>query len=195
MHKSPLRPNKSKILEKKRAKLTKSLIEAADRIKLKKLRIDSNPKVRRLRFMYFIEEFDNVLKMLTTTKDILSEYPTITSPSSKHEYVKNVVFTLLNSFVDLDAKQCIKQSNNNGIVALELLISYCARVTPSDVLRCEDAFNVTRQYANESATKYIARFRDAKLLAKSVGVIYAETKLIDKFLNSICLGTKYAISV
>ena len=190
-----MRPNKFKIIEKKSARLTKKLIEAADRIKLRKLKIDSNPKNRRLRFMYFIEEFDNVLKMFTATKDILSDYPTITSPSTKYDFVKNVVFTFLNSFVDLEAKQCIKESNNDGIVAIELLKAYCARVTPQDAMRCEDSFNNTRQYSNESATKYIARFRDAKLLAKSVGFNPTETKIIDKFLNSMCLGTKYAVTV
>lgn len=144
--------------------------------------------------MYFVEEFNNILKMFTATQQILSNYPTITPPVGKYDFVKYVILTLLNSFINLEGKQCIKDANSNGISVLELLRSYCARIKPLDVIRCKEAFNSTRQYPNELTTKYIARFCDAKLLAKSVGVIYTEEKLIDKFLNSMSPNTKCSLA-
>ena len=44
-------------------------------------------------------------------------------------------------------------------------------------------------------TKYIPRFRDAKLLAKSVGMTYSQKEIIDKFLNSLYRSTLYASSI
>ena len=76
----------------------------------------------------------------------------------------------------MKSKNVIKAVLNNGIQALRFLQIECARVTPNDVIHCENTFNSTRQYANELATKYIARFKEARLLTRSVGVISNPTK-------------------
>ena len=44
----------------------------------------------------------------------------------------------------------------------------------------------------ESATKYITQFRNAKLLAKSVGIEVEESLLINKFLVSISMDRRYS---
>ena len=56
-------------------------------------------------------------------------------------------------------------------------------------------FNTTQIQQTESATKYIKRFRNAKLLAKSVGVEIEETTLIDKFLMSMSQDRRYGYVV
>ena len=184
--------NKIKKDERKRSKLTSRLISAADKIKIKKFRIDPNPRNRRLKFMQFVEEINNVLSMSYKTEYILKSYPTISVPDKKHDYVSQSFFIFLSSFVDLEAKSVIEQAGNNGIKAIQLLQAYCARSTPQDKLTIEEGFNNTKQYSNETASKYISRFRDALLLAKSVGVKYNDQLLIDKFLNSMATSNKYA---
>ena len=185
--------NREKLAEKKKAQLTKRIIEAADRVKLRKLKLDPDPKNRRLKFMNFVEDVGNILKMFAQTKNILAVYPEIQEPLPKYEYAKEALFTLLHSFVDLDGKGVIEAANMDGIVALTLLQSYCARITPQDRINCQKAFEMMSQYPNESASKYIIRFRDTKLLAKSVGKKYEEGEVIDKFLNSMHMGMiKYA---
>ena len=95
----------------------------------------------------------------------------------------------------MESKQIIKAALNNGIQALRFMQTECARVTPNDVIRCENMFNSTRQYANELAAKYIARFQEARLLARSVGVMLNPTKSIDTFLDSLSKDSRYAYVV
>ena len=81
----------------------------------------------------------------------------------KHQHASFAIFTLLNTYADLEAKRVIKESDNDGIEAIRMLRDYCARITPQDQCRCEESFNATKQFVNETASKYIVRFRDATL--------------------------------
>ena len=68
--------------------------------------------------------------MFTQTRNILADYPEIQEPPPKYQSAKEVLFMILHSFVDLDGKGVIEAANMDGIVALTLLRSYCARNTP-----------------------------------------------------------------
>ena len=71
----------------------------------------------------------------------------------------------------------------------------CARITPQDTVRIEEKFNNTGIEPNKNATSYIRRFRDARLLAKSVGMTIKDSKLIDKFLLSMSQNKRYFLTV
>jgi len=73
--------------------------------------------------------------------------------------------------------------------------SRCAGTTPEDTICVEKLFNTTQILQTESTTRYIVRFRNAKLLAKSVGVEIEETTLIDKFLISMSHDRRYGYVV
>ena len=178
--------------EKLRVRLTKKLIEAADKVDLRKLKIDHNPKNRRIKFMHFIENIINIFALFSAIEHVIRNYPTIAELQEKYSHFSFAIFTILNICVDLEAKEVIKESNTEGIMAIHMQRDYCARITPQDQCRCEEAFNSTKQFTNETTSKYIGKFRDAKLLAKSVGTVYNNSKLIDKFLNSIHPQSKYA---
>ena len=64
--------------------------------------------------------------------------------------------------------------------------------TPHDTLTYNNYFTNVRQLNNESAISYISRFRDAMLLATSVGNSYSEGELIDLFLNGVNRDSKYS---
>ena len=145
--------------------------------------------------MIFIEDLTVLFAMFSATSKILLTYPDLTQFDLKHEWASASLFTVLNSLVDLEAKGVLKDAQNDGIKALYLLQQYCARITPQDKINYENYFNSTKQGQSESVTKYIPRFRDAKLLAKSVGVTYSQTQIIDKFLNSLHRSTLYASSI
>ena len=66
-----LKPNKRKILERKRTKLTKDLLDAANKTNFMRFRMDSNPRMRRLKYMRLVEEIENIFSMFEATKNIL----------------------------------------------------------------------------------------------------------------------------
>ena len=54
--------------QKKRIKLSKNLIKTASAMNVKKLKMDVNPRNRRLKFMNFIEEIATILKQYVATE-------------------------------------------------------------------------------------------------------------------------------
>ena len=138
------------------------MIDAANKIKFFKLKMDDNQRARRLKFMIFIEDLTVLFAMFSATSNILQDYPELNKFAPKHEWASASLFTVLNSLVDLEAKGVLKEANSDGIQALHLLQQYCARITPQDRINYENHFNSTKQGQAETVTKYIPRFRDAK---------------------------------
>ena len=167
------------------------MIKNAARIKFQALKLDTDPKSTRLTFMYFIEDLSNLLDMFHQTSNILAKYPEVTYPSEKYLYAKKSLFTLINSYSNSEVKRIIKDTYGDGCKALKLLQSRCARTTPEDTIRVEHLFNTMHIQQTENATRYIKRFRNAKLLAKSVGVEIQGPNLIDKFLMSMAHDRRY----
>ena len=190
-----IRKNKERKLEKKATKLAASLIKNASRTNFRKLKIDNNPKVTRLHFMYFIEDLQNLLDMVYQLRNILQRYPEIQLPTEKHKYAKKSLFTLINTYSNSEVKSIIKEVHGDGCKALKLLQVRCACITPQDTVRIEEKFNNTRIEPSENATSYIWQFRDAQLLAKSVGMVITESNLIDKFLLSMTTNKKYFLTI
>ena len=126
---------------------------------------------------------------------MLHKYPKIQPPHKKHEYANKGLDTLINAYASSEVKSIIKESYGDGCTSIQLLQSRCARITPQDTARIEDKFHNTKIEPNESATIYIRRFRDARLLAKSVGMKNESSKLIDKFLLSMRGNKKYYLIV
>ena len=184
-----------KKFEKKATALATDMIKNAARTGFPKFRLDNNPKLTRLKFMYFIEDLQNLLDMFHQTKPILRHYPDVTEPALKHSYATKSLFTFINSYSSSEIKRIIKPTYGDGLQAIKLLQARCARVTPQDTIRIEEVFNSTRIELNETATQYIKRFRDARLLAKSVGMEIQRTKLIDKFLMSMRHNQRYRLTV
>ena len=117
----------------KQAKLTKKLIEAADRVDMQKLKLFRvSARGRRLKFMHWIGDATNLFHMFTYTKNILLAYPRITRISKL--YVNAAVYTFINSFIDLEGKNVIKGVIGDGHTALILLQKYCARDTNDDIV-------------------------------------------------------------
>ena len=82
---SNLKKKASKFSQTKQAKLTKCLIEAADRINLRKLKlIQISARGRRLKFMHWIGDTTNLLHMFTHTQKILENYPHIHKPQKQY---------------------------------------------------------------------------------------------------------------
>ena len=171
------------------------MIKNAARVKFTALKLDHNPRTTRLRFMYFIEDLENLFDMFYQTKPILLNYPLINCPEKKYDYAKKAVFTFINSYTGSEVRRIIKETYGDGCHALKLLQTRCARNSPEDTIRIEERFNTTQIQMNETATKYIKRFRDAKLMAKSVGMELSEEKLIDKFLMSLLPNPRYSATV
>ena len=181
---SKLKKKSSNYTKFRQAKLTKKLIEAADRINVRQLKLFRiTARARRLKYMHWIGDVINLLDMFPQMNHILLRYPTIQKPSK--EYINGALYTFINSFIDLEGKNVIKESLSDGYSALLLLQKYCARITNADILTCEENFNNTKIFATENATKFISHFHDAYLLARSVGSRLERGKLIDKFLLSM----------
>ena len=144
--------------------------------------------------MYFIENLQNLLDITYQLKHVLNTYPPIKYPKSRYSYANKSLFTLVNTYANTEAKSIIKESYGNGCEAILLLQARCARITPQDTLQIEEKFNNTHIEPNETATQYIRRFRDAKLLAKSVGMKIEPSKLIDKFLLSMRFNKRYILT-
>ena len=145
--------------------------------------------------MYFIEDLTNLLEMFHETFQILTNYPAINDPTSKYDYARKSLFTLINLYSNSEVKRIIKSTYGDGRHALKLLQARCARATPDDAVRLERTFNTTQIQPTETATKYIKRFRNAKLLAKSVGIDVDGPQLIDKFLVSMVLDSWYCTTI
>ena len=77
--------NKSRSVAKKRTKLIKNMIDAANKIKFFKFKLDSNPQTRRLKFMIFIEDLIVLFAMFSATNRILLNYPLLSPFASKHD--------------------------------------------------------------------------------------------------------------
>ena len=153
----------------RQARLTKKLIEAADRVNAQKLKLfQVSARGRCLKFKQWIRDITNLLHMFTCTQNILLNYPRITDIPKP--YINAAVYTFINSFVELEGKNVIKGVIGNGHDALILLQTYCARVTNDNILSCVHNFNNTKIFPSESAVCYIARFHDAYLSAQSVGL-------------------------
>ena len=101
---------------------------------------------------------------------------------------------MVNTYANTEVKSIIKESYGNGCEAILLLQARCARITPQDTVRIEEKFYNTHIEPNKTATQYIRRFRDAKLLAKSVGIKIEPSKLIDKFLLSMRFNKRYILT-
>ena len=99
--------------------------------------------------MIFIEDLSNLFSIFRATKTVLASYPEIIKPVGRHAYVPEPIFTMVSSFLDLEANNIIKDFPGDGIGALRALQSACARTTPQDVIRCEHLFSSTRMYATE----------------------------------------------
>ena len=91
--------NKKKSIEKKKTKLTKKLIDAADSINLRNLKIDANPKSRRLKFMYFVEDVTNISSVFDKTVDIMKDYPVLTWLAALKEYVSFELFVFISAHI------------------------------------------------------------------------------------------------
>ena len=170
---------------KKAFSLATKMIKQASRVNFQRLKLDNDPRSTTLIFMYFIEDLTNLLDMFHETFKILTDYPTINDPTSKYDYARKSLFTLINSYSNSEVKQIIKSTYGDGCQSLKLLQARCARATPNDAIRLERTFNTTQIQPTETATKYIKHFSNAKLLAKSVGIDVDCTHLIDKFLVSM----------
>ena len=133
--------------------------------------------------MHWIGDVTNLLDMFCQMNQILFKYPTIQKPSK--EYVNGAIYTFISSFINLEGNNVIKASLSDGHSALLLLQKYCVRITNADILTCEENFNNTKIFSTENATKFISRFHDSYLLARSVGSYLENGKLIDKFLLSM----------
>ena len=101
------------------------------------------------------------------------------------------MFTFINAYPNSKVTRIIKITYGDLCEALRLSQGRCARVTPDDAVRLERNFNSTQIQHTESATKFITRFRYAKLLAKSVGIDIEDSLLIDKFLVLISSNKHY----
>ena len=161
------------------------MIKQTSRVNFHKLKLDNYSRSTILIFMCFIKDLTNLLDMFHETHQILSNYPSILEPQSKHSYAKKSLFTLINSYSNLEVKRIIKSTYENGCKAIILLQPRCAQATPDDAVRLERTFNSTQIQPMENATKYIKRFRNARLLAKSIGIDNEGETLIDKFLVSM----------
>ena len=171
------------------------MIKQASRVNFHKLKLDNDPRSTRLIFMYFIEDLTNLLDMFHETYQILSNYPKVQEPKKKYMYAKKSLFTFVNSYANSEVKRIIKTTHGNGCQAILLLQARCARATPDDTIRLERNFNSTQLQPTENATKYIKRFRNARLLAKSVGIEVEEKTLIDKFLVSMGSDKRYSTTI
>ena len=142
-------------------KLANNLIKNASRTNFKKLKLDNNPKMTQLQFMYFIEDLQNLFDMVYQLKNILKNYPKIQSPTNKYQYAKRNLSTLINTFSNSEVKSIIKDVHGDGCKELKLLQVRCACITPQDIVRIEEKFNNTQIEPSENATSYIQKFRDA----------------------------------
>ena len=133
--------------------------------------------------------------MFHETFHMLNDYPNIQVPLTKCSYAKKSLFTLINSYSNSEVKRIIINTFGDGCKAFRLLQARCARATPDDKVRLERKFNITQIQPTETATKYIKRFRNAKLLAKSVGIDIDEPNLIDKFLVSMTSDKRYSTTI
>ena len=149
----------------------------------------------RLQFMYFIKDLQNLFDMVYQLKNILKNQSKIQSLTDKYQYAKRSLFTLINTYSNSEVKSIIKDVHGDGCKALKLFQVRCARITPQDTVRIKEKFNNTRIEPSENPTRYIRRFYDARLLAKSVGMVVEESKIIDKFLLCMTGNKRYFLII
>ena len=94
-----------------------------------------------------------------------------------------------------EVKRIVKSTHRNGCQAIILLQARCAWTTPDDTVRLERTFNSTQIQPTEHATKFIKRFRNARLLAKSIGIDIEGETPIDKFLVSMATDKCYSTRI
>ena len=87
--------------------------------------------------MYFIKDLTNLLDIFYETYQILSNYPNIREPQSKHAYAEKNLFPLINSYANSEVEQIMKSKHRNRCQAIILLQARCARATPDDAVRLE----------------------------------------------------------
>ena len=85
------------------------MIKNAARIKFQALKLDTDSKLTRLAFMYFIEDLSILLDTFHQTSSILAKYPEITYPFKKYIYAKKSLLTLINSYSNSEVKRIIKK--------------------------------------------------------------------------------------
>ena len=183
-----LQRSRKKNPDKARAKLTKKLSEMAKDKKLRSLRIPYDPLERRVKFSRFVEDLKGVLKNFHSTEPILSQYPAILNP--KKSVTDEAVGNLIHTYLDDEGRNVVG-TTTKGTETLLQLQNYCAQVTPQDKTTYNTFLQGIKQMNNETAISFISRFRDAKLLATSVGNTYEDPELIDLFLNSIHKESRY----
>ena len=147
---------------KKAFSLATKMIKQASRVNFQRLKLDNDPRSTTLIFMYFIEDLTNLLDMFHETFKILTDYPTINDPTSKYDYARKSLFTLINSYSNLEVKQIIKSMYGNGCQALKLLQARCACATPNDAVRHEHTFNTTQIQPNGNCNKIHQTFPKCK---------------------------------